>query len=203
MREHIAGVPSCVPEPRSTLIARPPTIAQANSPLSMASNIEIKARVRDPEALRERAAALADGPAQELRQVDTFFPVPTGRLKLRCIEGAPAELIFYQRPDAEGPALSSYRRTEISDPDSLRASLSQALGPDVTVRKLRLLYMAGRTRIHLDDVHGLGHFMELEVVLRAGETAQDGEREALELARRLGIVEADRISQAYADLLRS
>jgi predicted adenylyl cyclase CyaB len=169
----------------------------------MASNIEIKARVTDIRALHERAAGLADGPRVELRQEDTFFPTATGRLKLRCIENAGAELIFYQRPDRAGPALSTYRRTAIEDPVGLRASLTEALGVDVTVRKVRWLYRVGRTRIHVDDVEGLGHYMELEVVLREGESVAAGECEAAELAARLGIKEQDRVRQAYADMLRS
>lgn len=169
----------------------------------MPSNVEIKARVRDIHVLRERAEELADGPCEELRQEDIFFRVPTGRLKLRRSEGQEAELIFYERPDSEGPSLSTYRRTPIPDPDSLCASLAEALGVDAMVRKLRRLYRVGRTRIHLDEVEGLGHYMELEVVLREDESPAAGEREASELAALLGVEERDRTSCAYADLLRS
>jgi predicted adenylyl cyclase CyaB len=169
----------------------------------MPSNVEIKARVRDPAGLRERAAALADGPCTELRQEDAFFPVPTGRLKLRRIEGRGAELIFYQRADRLEAAVSTYRRTPVQDPDGLAETLGEALGADVVVRKVRGLFHVGRTRIHVDEVEGLGHYMELEVVLREGERADEGAREAARIATQLGIEEHDYVQCAYADLLRS
>ncbi len=169
----------------------------------MPANVEIKARVHDPGRLRARAAELANGPGTELRQEDQFFPVRTGRLKLRRIEGQGAELIFYQRPDRLEAAVSMYRRTPVEDPDGLSESLREALGADVVVRKVRLLYLVGRTRIHLDEVEELGHYMELEVVLREGESTDEGVREAAQLAARLGIEEEDHVSCAYADLLRA
>ena len=66
-------------------------------------NLEIKARVRDAAALAARAAALAGGPPQVLRQEDTFFPVGEGRLKLRVLGEDRGELIYYRRADVRGP----------------------------------------------------------------------------------------------------
>lgn len=45
----------------------------------------------------------------------------------------------------------------------IQAVLSDALGVKGEVRKERRLFMIGQTRVHLDQVEGLGHFMELEV----------------------------------------
>jgi len=54
-------------------------------------------------------------------------------------------------------------------PDALREALTLAYGVIGRVRKVRTLFMAGRTRIHLDRVEGLGEFLELEVVLAEHE----------------------------------
>ena len=76
-----------------------------------------------------------------------------------------------------------------------------AFGIGAVVIKTRLLYLAGETRIHLDSVAGLGSFVELEVVLAPGQSAEDGRRVAHELMSALEIEQADLIDRAYADLL--
>ncbi len=167
----------------------------------MARNIEIKARVADPVALRERAAALAAAGPVEIAQDDTFFNCPAGRLKLRAFSGTRGELIFYRRSDERGPKESYYFRTPTNEPDTLRQTLALAYGEAGRVRKRRTLFLVGRTRVHLDDVDGLGHFMELEVVLSEGEPAESGVREAEELMRRLGVETSQLIDRAYVDLL--
>ncbi|MBN3321162.1 JIP2 protein, partial [Atractosteus spatula] len=73
------------------------------------------------------------------------------------------QLIFYERPDVVGPKLSNYSISVTNDPDGLKKVLSDALGVKGTVKKERHLYMVGQTRVHVDAVEGLGHFMELEV----------------------------------------
>ncbi|MFY3653272.1 class IV adenylate cyclase, partial [Achromobacter xylosoxidans] len=88
-----------------------------------------------------------------------------------------------------------------SSPDTLRDALGLAYGVIGRVRKQRLLFMAGRTRIHLDRVEGLGEFLELEVVLRDGESAEAGMAEARELLASLRIAPEQLVSGAYLDLL--
>ena len=129
----------------------------------MARNVEIKARIADPASLRARVTALATAPPAVLSQTDTFFVVPRGRLKLRELGDGAGQLIFYERPDRPGPKTSSYTRVACADPRALAAMLGAALGVRGVVHKRRELFLAGRTRIHLDDVRGLGHFLELEV----------------------------------------
>jgi len=167
----------------------------------MPRNIEIKARVHDADALARRAAELADCGPQLIEQDDTFFACARGRLKLRDFGDGRGELIFYRRADREGPAESDYRITPTGDPPGLRAVLAEALGVTGRVRKRRTLFLAGRTRIHLDRVEGLGDFMELEVVLAETESIEAGETEARQLMQRLGVAGSDRVGVAYVDLL--
>jgi len=83
----------------------------------------------------------------------------------------------------------------------MEAVLARALGVRGVVDKRRELFMIGRTRVHLDEVHGLGHFLELEVVLGDAEPAAGGEREAHELLAKLGVPAAALVAPAYIDLL--
>jgi len=167
----------------------------------LARNVEIKARVEDLAALEALAAALADQGPIAIAQDDTFFHCAHGRLKLRRFAATQGELIFYRRADALGPKESFYLRTPTAEPDALRDLLAAAHGISGRVIKQRTLYLAGRTRIHLDRVQGLGSFMELEVVLADDEPTAAGLQEAQALMARLGIAPGQLVEGAYADLL--
>jgi len=148
-----------------------------------------------------RVAAIADRGPIEIRQDDTFFACGRGRLKLRAFSPEAGELIFYQRADQTGPKESFYVVAPTASPDAVRDVLSRACGQAGRVRKTRMLYHAGRTRVHLDRVDGLGDFVELEVVLVDGEPAHRGAAEAEALMVRLGIAASALIDAAYVDLL--
>lgn len=168
----------------------------------MNRNVEIKAKVVDLEAFRQRVRKLADEGPTVLEQEDTFFVCPQGRLKLRRFaRSAEAELICYNRPDAAQPNESRYIVHRVSDPDGLCDVLSAALGIRGVVHKRRTLYLIGQTRVHLDEVQGLGDFVELEVVLRPHERVSDGVAIAHELMGKLGVLPRQLVADAYIDLL--
>jgi len=121
-------------------------------------------------------------------------------LKLRLLADH-AQLIYYTRPDQDGPKRSDYHITRSHDPENLKRVLELAYGIRGVVKKTRYLYLVGQTRVHLDDVEGLGQFMELEVVMQEGQSDTDGQRIAEELMSALGVEGADLIDGAYMDLL--
>ena len=167
----------------------------------MGRNIEIKARISGIAALQPRAARLADTGPIIIDQDDTFFACANGRLKLRDQSGTGAELIFYQRADASGPKESFYLRVPVPDPNALRQLLQLAHGQVGRVIKRRVLFLIGRTRVHLDAVEGLGEFLELEVVLEDGEAAEEGIAEARRIMTQLAVSPEQLIEGAYVDLL--
>lgn len=169
----------------------------------MRRNVEIKARIDDETATRALVAALADGEPETIVQEDVFFATPRGRLKLRHLSPERGELIFYERPDRSGPKTSTYAIVATDRPRDLEAVLEAAYGIRGVVRKTRELYMAGRTRIHLDVVDGLGAFLELEVILADDEDPAAGEREARALMTKLGVETGRLVEGAYVDLLGS
>ena len=166
----------------------------------MARNIEIKARIASVEAMLPRAQSLADGAPVVIDHDDTFFAVAHGRLKLRRFADGSAELIQYHRPDRADAKPSDYVRVPVADADALAEALTRACGTRGRVRKRRLLLMAGQTRIHLDRVNGLGDFLELEVMLRDGQSDADGTAIAEGLMAALAIAPEDRLAGAYLDL---
>jgi predicted adenylyl cyclase CyaB len=167
----------------------------------MPTNIEIKARVRDFPELKRRAESLSDSPLEVIPQEDTFFITPQGRLKLRVLAADRAQLVYYERADQDGPKRSDYFIFNTDDPENLKTALKFALGIRGFVKKTRYLYMVGQTRVHLDDVEGLGQFMELEVVLRDGQSEVEGQAIADDLMKKLGIESSDLLEGAYMDLI--
>jgi predicted adenylyl cyclase CyaB len=169
----------------------------------MAQNVEIKAWATDFSRQIGIAESLSGGDPEVIQQEDIFFNVPVGRLKLRVFSPDRSELIFYRRPDTEGPKVSQYEISRSGDPDGMKSILGKAFGIRGTVVKTRYLYMSGRTRLHFDKVDSLGEFIELEVVLSDSDQTEDGEKEAQILMDQLGIESDHLIDVAYIDLLDS
>src|ERR1700674_1090212 len=167
----------------------------------MSRNIEIKVRIECADVWFAKIAAIANEGPHNIAQDDTFFRCDAARLKLRVFSGGTGELIYYRRADEYGPKESFYLRSPTSAPDSLRECLTLAYGQVGRVRKHRKLFLVGRTRVHLDEVERLVHFLELEVVLADDEPAEVGVREARELMEKLDIKPQQLIDEAYVDLL--
>ncbi len=168
----------------------------------MSRNIEIKAKLKNVYSCITKAEFLSGGGPEIIRQEDIFFYCGNGRMKLRIFSEIRGELIFYRRPDRTGPKMCEYYITRTNEPRKLRDVLEKAYGSAGAVKKTRHLYMAGRTRIHIDKVEGLGDFIELEVVLSEQENGDDGMEEAQKLMKELEIESNDLINRAYFDLLR-
>ncbi|MDZ7267424.1 MAG: class IV adenylate cyclase [candidate division KSB1 bacterium] len=176
-------------------------------------NLEFKARLHDRPALLAVLQTLPATFAGVFRQCDTYFQVASGRLKLREItpltpaEAAPAEcqLIYYQRPDVAAVKRSDYALAPVHDAGRMKQVLRQALGVRVVVVKRRELYLlampGGGIRIHLDQVEGLGEFVEVEAVAGDASHAARAEAEAHRLLHVFGVRRADLISGSYADML--
>jgi homotetrameric cytidine deaminase len=164
-------------------------------------NVEVKARDADPRRTLERALALGAEDRGEIEQRDTYFAGARGRLKLREQTPGQSELIQYRRPDSIEARTSTYRRVPVEDPDALREALDAAFGPLIVVNKRRRLLLRDGLRIHLDEVEGLGSYLELEAVA-APESDLTEEQEKVErLQAELEIDDADLVAASYSDLL--
>lgn len=171
----------------------------------MPRNIEVKARITAVADLLPRAQALAGTDAELIEQDDTFFVVPHGRLKLREFADGSAELIHYHRADSAQAKASDYVRVPVPDAKALREALQRGCGLLGRVRKKRWLLIVEEggfsTRVHLDRVDQLGDFMELEVVLKPGQSDADGAARARQLMGDLGLDTSPQLSGSYLDIL--
>lgn len=167
----------------------------------MPSNIEIKAVLRDRTRVEAIAARLSAAGPEVISQEDIFFFCEGARLKLRILGPDRGELIRYERSNLADARCSKYEIARTSDPLILLAILTKTLGKIGSVRKVRTLYLIGQTRVHLDQVSGLGDFLELEVVLQAKQSEAEGKKIAARLVSSLEIPEQDLVGEAYIDLL--
>lgn len=171
-------------------------------------NLELKIAC-DAEAfaqIQQRARAL--GPSFVLSQRDTYFAVPSGRLKLRELDDGnakSAELIGYSRPDVEGARWSSYYRAQFSPREiaPIKAMMERTIGVRVVVSKVREVIAYRRTRVHLDHVEHLGHFVELETVTGDDVSDSEAELELAEVMEKLGLDQFAAVAGSYSDLMEA
>ncbi|MBU2530956.1 MAG: class IV adenylate cyclase [Elusimicrobia bacterium] len=166
----------------------------------MPSNIEIKARASNWDKQIKIARKLSDR-KEKLIQVDTFFKYSEGRLKLREQKGKEDYLIFYKRSDKKGPKYSKYFTYQTKDAKVLKSVLSKAMGTTKVIRKKRMVFFVAQTRIHFDEVEGLGKFIEIEVCLKKNQLRLSGLDIAERIIKALNIDKKDFVKNAYADLI--
>jgi homotetrameric cytidine deaminase len=165
-------------------------------------NVELKARDPDPDGTAARCRALGAEDRGVLVQRDTYFAGRHGRLKLREQGEEGSELIAYRRPDAAKPGESTYVRAAAGEPGELREALAAALGTVVVVSKRRRLFIWDNVRIHLDDVEGLGTFLELEAIVAPdGSDLAAARDKVARLRSELAIADDSLVAAGYSDLL--
>ena len=164
-------------------------------------NIENKAHCQQQERIRKILLEKEADFKGIDHQIDTYFKVPNGRLKLR--EGnIEVNLIQYHRDDKSGPKASHVHLYKPAKSEDLRAALTAALGVKVVVDKQREIYFLDNVKFHLDQVKELGTFIEIEAIDFDGTI---GEHKLLEQCQYymelFTISEEDLIENSYSDLL--
>jgi adenylate cyclase class 2 len=165
------------------------------------TNVEIKARCDDQAAVRNYLKSHDADFKGEDHQVDTYFNVSNGRLKLRegMIENA---LIYYDRSNQQGPKQADGALYTSEPGSSLKGVLTKALGTKVIVDKKREIYFIDNVKFHVDTVEGLGTFMEIEAIDKDGSIGIDKLQEQCEhYLREIGTKDSDLVSVSYSDLL--
>lgn len=164
-------------------------------------NVEIKAKCKDASFVRDYLQQhKAEFRGTDL-QTDTYFHVQHGRLKLR--EGnIENNLIYYKRNNLAGPKSSHFKLVKVEDSAGLKEALSAALGIKVVVKKIREIYYIRNVKFHIDEVPGLGSFVEIE----AGNILADLNEEQLREQCRFyldafGIMPDDLMEVSYSDML--
>jgi adenylate cyclase class 2 len=172
-----------------------------SSELTPRRNVELKARDDNLPGSLAVCRALGAEDHGEIRQRDTYFNVASGGLKLREETPGHAHLIQFERSHEPQQRESRYRIIVIEDGRALRAALDAALGAKVVVAKRRRLHVWHEVRIHLDEVDGLGTFIELEAVARPESDLTREHALVRELREAFAITDGRLVSRGYADQL--
>jgi len=164
-------------------------------------NVEIKAIVNDSSFVRDYLMnhnAIFKGTDV---QTDTYFNVNAGRLKLR--EGnIENNLIFYNRTNQAGPKSSHFNIVKIENAKGLKEVLERSCGIRMIVRKKREIYYINNVKFHIDEVPGLGSFIEIEAGnILADKTESELSDQCNFYLKELGIKEEDLVAESYSDLL--
>jgi len=159
--------------------------------------VELRARCKNIAVVRKRLLEIGARSLDVFCQVDTYFNVPNGEMRLSVINGGKGILVY--RPQEHTGSASEVFLTEIRNPGELAALLKAALGIKCVVHRTREAYSWRDTSIYLDKISGLGGFVELQAKVSEG-----GEEKApalLEALQRLGISEASLIRKSYSELI--
>lgn len=164
-------------------------------------NVEIKAKSNNHEAIRKY---LNDRGAEYKgvdHQVDTYFVVPNGRLKLRQ-GNVENNLIFYNRSNQSGPKQSDIAFSKVAPDSNIREVLEMALGVLVEVDKKREIYFIENVKFHIDTVEHLSTFMEIEAIDYDGSIGIEKLREQCSFyMNELQIQRGDLLTSSYSDML--
>jgi len=164
-------------------------------------NIEVKTRHRHPDIIREYLKKNnADFKGID-HQIDTYFKVAHGRLKLRqgSIEN---NLIYYNRSDESKAKESHFQLVHIPEAKVLKEVLSRSLGIKIVVEKRREIYFIRNVKFHIDDVVGLGSFVEIEASNLHDEISKERLQEQCNFyIKEFGIEDGDLIAFSYSDML--
>lgn len=170
--------------------------------LLMPLNVEIKARTSHPEFIRTYLKNNnAEFKGTDL-QVDTYFNVALGRLKLR--EGnIENNLIYYERQNIPGSKESNFQLVQIPDSHNLKEILTKFLGVKVVIKKRREIYFIRNIKFHIDEVEGLGHFVEIEASNLYADISKEELQNQCDYYRiEFEIQEQDLVSVSYSDMLQ-
>ena len=166
-------------------------------------NVEIKANCSNPSFVRNYLISNDAEFRGTDEQTDSYFNVGNGRLKLR--EGnIENNLIYYERTNQAGPKNSHFNLVKIEDAAGLKEVLTKSIGIKAIVKKKREIYYIRNVKFHIDEVPGLGSFVEIE----AGNILADFSQEQLKqqcdfYVKAFGIKEVDLVEVSYSDLLLS
>lgn len=164
-------------------------------------NLELKVKCNDHTAALSAVKILNANYEGILKQQDVYFDLTPGRLKLRSINNAQHQLIYYKRSNRASAKFSNYYIAEITHPKRVERLLKEIYGIKVIVSKTRKLYLWENVRIHIDSVITLGKFIEFEIVCNTKKEEKESHAKMKFLKKIFNISESNILRSSYSDML--
>jgi adenylate cyclase, class 2 len=165
--------------------------------------IEIKAKVSSHVEIENKVISMGGKFIQKINEDDEYFNHPSRDFKqtheafrIRVTDGGAA--LTYKGPVLPGIAKARVEaETSVGNPETIR-NIFVSLGfiPSGRVKKTRKEYTVNNCIVTLDNIEGLGSFVEIE---RTGEDREALEADVLSLARLFCITEFER--RSYLELV--
>jgi len=164
----------------------------------MPVNLEIKVPIQNPSKLKTLVKKIGGKLIYSCKQVDVYYKVKSGRLKVRDSKGEKS-IIFYNRIEDGNERWSDYEVIKVENPKNWIKFFDNFLDRLIIVDKYRTLYHLKNTRIHFDKVKNLGYFIELET--KIVKTKKEARKEFNEICKMLEIDFNKQIQKSYSDIL--
>lgn len=165
----------------------------------MNKNLEIKIKLEKASHINSIRNSLNMYSRSVEKQIDIYYKVKKGRLKLRIINDKEGSLILYNRAETKGKRISHYIISKTKDFLELDFILSRQFEILVRVIKKREIFISENIRVHLDKVSGLGNFLEIEIIYGKLINAKKQMKELITL---LNLDEKKFIKNSYSDMLK-
>ena len=166
-------------------------------------NIELKTKYPDLILAEQNARKLDAIFVWCKKQVDSYYNVSNGRLKLREAEGETIELISYFRDNKYESRESNYHILKVKESEQIKEILTGTIGLLTVVKKNRKLYIYENIRIHLDKVEKLGNFLEFEGVINSPGEISGTKKRLKYLMKYFGIKKKSLVKYSYSDMILS
>ncbi|MGB9665668.1 MAG: class IV adenylate cyclase [Ignavibacteria bacterium] len=166
----------------------------------MPVNLEIKVPVKNLKKLIEIVEKEGGSKIYSSRQIDVYYKLENGRLKIRNSSGEKS-IIFYKRIEDGSERWSDFEVIKVDKPEKWIKFFDRFLQRLVVVDKHRTLYHLFNTRIHFDRVKGLGNFVELETKVINGKS--QARKEFQKILELLELNPQNQILNSYSDLILS
>jgi predicted adenylyl cyclase CyaB len=159
--------------------------------------LDLKIRHDDLESVRERLKSLGARLQAKIHQIDTYYQCRDGKLKLRENLGVGSELIYYERERIKGVRKAKIISFKVEDVKACRQILAKITKPVKFIEKVREIYHFDNIKIHLDEVKGLGRFVEFE----CENVNEEIRKRFLNLISKLGLNKDNLVEGSYSDMV--